>query len=94
MSVLITMRVKVHEFEGTRKAAILFAEKAKDAGCHWAKVYRSEKEPNDVLWLMEWDSHEAFEKSGDEVGDQFNELVQLAGDWDDTVWHLSDAAQV
>jgi quinol monooxygenase YgiN len=94
MSVLVTMRVKVHDFEGTKKAAILFAAKAKGAGCRWAKVYRSEKDPNDVLWLMEWDSHRAFETSGDEVGDQFNELVNPASEWDDSVWQLSDAAQV
>ncbi len=94
MSVLITMRVKVHDFEGTRKAAEMFAKGAKAAGCHWAKVYRSEKDPNDVLWLMEWESHEAFNKSGDETGEQFNELVNPAGDWEDVVWHLSDAPLV
>jgi quinol monooxygenase YgiN len=91
MSVLITMRVKIHDFEGTKKAAELFAESAKKAGCHWAKVYRSEKDPNDVLWLMEWESHDAFNKSGDETGEQFNELVNPASDWEDVVWHLSDA---
>lgn len=94
MSVLITMRVKVHDFEDTKKAAELFAGKAKAQGCHWAKVYRSEKDPNDVLWLMEWESHDAFNSSGDEGGEEFNRLVNPAGDWDDVVWHLSDAAQV
>ena len=94
MSVLITMRVKVHDFEGTRKAAEMFAENARSSGCHSAKVYRSEKDPNDVLWVMEWESHEAFNKSGDESGERFNELVNPAGDWDDVVWHLSDAKSV
>ncbi len=51
MSVLITMRVKVHDFEGTRKAARMFVKSAAKAGCHWAKVYRSERDPNEVLWL-------------------------------------------
>ena len=91
MSVLITMRVKVHDFEGTKKAATMFAEGAKKAGCHWAKVYRSEKDPNDILWLMEWESHDAFNRSGDETGEQFNSLVNPASDWEDVVWHLSDA---
>ena len=91
MSVLITMRVKVHDFEGTKKAAVLFVKTAKKAGCHSAKVYRSEKDPNDVLWQMEWESHEAFNRSGDESGDEFNSLVQPAGEWEDVVWHLSDA---
>ena len=94
MSVLVTMRVKVHDFEGTRKAAEMFAENAGNSGCHSAKVYRSEKDPNDVLWVMEWESHEAFNKSGDESGERFNELVNPAGDWDDVVWHLSDAKSV
>jgi quinol monooxygenase YgiN len=94
MSVLITMRVKVHDFEGTKKAAEMFARSAKKAGCHWAKVYRSEKDPNDVLWLMEWESHEAFNRSGDESGEEFNALVNPAGEWDDVVWHLSDAITV
>ena len=94
MSVLITMRVKVHDFEGTRKAAAMFAENAKEAGCHWAKVYRSEKDPNDVLWLMEWESHDAFNKSGEETGDEFNDLVNPASDWEDVVWHLSDAPTI
>ena len=94
MSVLITMRVKVHNFEGTKKAADLFVKNAKKAGCHSAKVYRSEKDPNDVLWLMEWESHEAFNKSGDETGDEFNTLVGPAEEWDDVVWHLSDAASI
>ena len=94
MSVLITMRVKVHDFEGTKKAAAMFAATAKKNGCHWAQVYRSEKDPNDVLWLMEWDSHDAFEKSGEDSGEEFNKLVNPAGEWDDVVWHLSDAAEV
>jgi quinol monooxygenase YgiN len=91
MPVLVTMRVKIHDFEGTKKAAVLFAETGKKAGCHWAKVYRSEKDPNVILWLMEWESHEAFNKSGDESGEQFNELVNPAGEWDDVLWHLSDS---
>jgi quinol monooxygenase YgiN len=91
MSVLITMRVKVHDFEGTKKAAAMFAESVKKAGCHWGKIYRSEKDPNDILWLMEWDSHDAFNKSGDETGEHNNELVNPASEWDDVVWHLSDA---
>jgi len=94
MSVLITMRVKVHDFEGTRKAAAMFAKSAKEAGCRWAKVYRSEKDPNEILWLMEWESHEAFNKSGDETGEEFNSLVDPAGEWDDVAWHLSDAPTI
>ena len=73
---------------------MLFAKKAKKTGCHWARVYLSEKDPNDVLWLMEWESHEAFNRSGDETGDEINALVNPNGDWEDFVWHLSDAVSI
>lgn len=43
---------------------------------------------------MEWESHDAFNASGEQDGDDFNALVQPASEWDDVVWHLSDAAQV
>jgi hypothetical protein len=39
-------------------------------------------------------SHEAFNASGEQDGDDFHELVQPVGAWDDVVWHLSDAAEV
>jgi quinol monooxygenase YgiN len=85
------MRVKVHDFGGTKQAAEMFAKHARKAGCHWAKIYQAENDPNEILWLMEWESHAAFHQSGQETGEEFNRLVNPAGDWDDTVWHLSDA---
>ncbi len=94
MSVLVTMRVQVNDFAGVKAAMAKYAAGMKGLGCHWAKVYRAEKDPNDVLFLMEWESHDAFNASGEETGDDFNELVQPAGEWDDVVWHLSDAAEV
>jgi quinol monooxygenase YgiN len=94
MSVLVTMRVKVSDFKGVKAAMAKYAGPMKQAGCHWAKVYRAEKDQNDVLFLMEWESHEAFNNSGEEGGDDFNALVQPASDWDDVVWHLSDAAEI
>ena len=94
MSVLVTMRVKVKDFAGVKAAMAQYAGGMKRAGCHWAKVYRAEKDPNDILFLMEWDSHEAFNAFGDDVGEDFNALIQPVGDWDDVVWHLSDAAEM
>ena len=55
------------------------------------KHQRSEKDSNDVLWLMERESHDAFSKSGDETGKEFNKLVNPAVERDDVVWHLSGA---
>ncbi len=79
MSVLVTMRVKVHDFEGTRRVAELLVKSAKQAGCMSSKIYRSDKDPNDVLWLMEWESHEACNQRGDEAGDDINaSLIRLA----------------
>ena len=69
MSVLVTMRVKVHDFEGVKAAMAKYVHGMRQAGCHWAKVYRAEKDPLDVLFLMEWESHDAFNASGDETGD-------------------------
>lgn len=94
MSVLVTMRVKVKDFEGVKAAAAKHKAAMKAAGCHWSKIYRAEKDPNDILFLMEWDSHDAFNASGEEMGEDFNALIQPVGEWDDVVWHLSDAAEV
>ncbi|MEK6573934.1 MAG: antibiotic biosynthesis monooxygenase [Chloroflexota bacterium] len=91
---LVTMRVKVKDFEGVKVAAAKYADGMKKAGCHWSRIYRAEKDPNDVLFLMEWESHDAFNASGEESGDDFNALVQPTSDWDDVVWHLSDAVEV
>jgi hypothetical protein len=49
MSILVTVHVKVHNFEDTKQAAEMFAKCAKKAGCHWSRVYQAEKDPNDVL---------------------------------------------
>jgi quinol monooxygenase YgiN len=94
MSVLVTMRVKVMDFEGVKAAMAKYAGDMKRQGCHWAKVYRAEKDPNEVLFLMEWESHDAFNASGEDSGDDFNALVQPVSEWEDVVWHLSDAARV
>jgi quinol monooxygenase YgiN len=94
MSVLVTMRVKVKDFEGVKVAMAKYKDAFKNAGCHWSKIYRSEKDPNDILFLQEWDSHDAFNAAGDESGEDFNALVQPVGEWDDVVWHLSDAVEV
>jgi len=51
MSVLVTMRVKVNDFAGVKAAMAKYAAGMKGIGCHWAKVYRAEKDPNDILFL-------------------------------------------
>jgi quinol monooxygenase YgiN len=89
MSVLVTMRVKVHDFEGTKEAVAKYGKSMLNAGCHWYKIYQRDGDEKEVLWLMEFDSHEAFEKSGSEFEDDFVALINPASDWDDAVWKLS-----
>lgn len=86
MTVLVSMRVKVRDFEGTKQAVAKYSPAMKKAGCHWFKVYQRDGDEKEVLWLMEFDSHEAFEKSGSEFEEAFVTLVDPATDWDDAVW--------
>jgi len=89
MSVVVTMRVKVHDFDGTKQAVAKYGDAMLKAGCHWLKVYQRDGDEKEVLWLMEFDSHEAFEKSGAEFEEDFVSLINPASDWDDAVWNLS-----
>jgi quinol monooxygenase YgiN len=89
MSVLVTMRVKVHDFEGTSQAVAKYGDVMLKSGCHWYKVYQRDGDDKEVLWLMEFDSHEAFEKSGSDFEEGFVSLINPASDWDDAVWKLS-----
>lgn len=89
MPVLVTMRVKVHDFAGTQQAVAKYGEAMLKAGCHWFKVYQRDGNDKEVLWLMEFDSHEAFEKSGGEMEADFVGLINPASDWDDAVWNLA-----
>ena len=89
MSVLVTMRVKVHEFEGTKQAVEKYGPAMLKAGCHWYKVYQRDGDDKEVLWLMEFDTHEAFENSGKEFEEDFVALINPASDWDDAVWKVA-----
>jgi len=89
MSVLVTMRVKVHDFEGTKQAVEKYGNAMLKSGAHWFKVYQRDGDDKEVLWLMEFDSHEAFEKSGGDFEEEFVALINPASDWDDAVWKMS-----
>lgn len=94
MSILVTMRVKVYDFEGTKRAAKKYAEEMKKAGCQRLKIYRSTENPNYVLWLTEWKDREAFEMLGVDVEEDINSLVNPVGAWDQVVWQLSDVVEL
>src|SRR5215216_8084067 len=51
MSVLVTMRVNVHDFEGTKQAVAKYGDAMLKAGCHWFKVYQRDGDDKEVLWL-------------------------------------------
>jgi len=89
MPVLVTMRVKVHDFEGTKQAVQKYGAAMQNAGCHWYKVYQRDGDEKEVLWLMEFNSHEDFENSGKDLEEDFVSLINPASDWDDAVWKLS-----
>lgn len=91
MPILVTMRMKVYDFSGTKRAAAKYTEKMKKAGCHWLRIYRSDSNPNYILWLMEWESREAFESLGNVVEDDINEIVNPVNGWEEVVWQFSDA---
>mgnify|MGYP002816753585 FL=1 len=67
-------------------------EKAKESRLISSKVYRSEGDPSDVLFVSEWRSHEDMHKFGEEHGDKFNEIAGVnPDDWEDVAWKLTDA---
>jgi quinol monooxygenase YgiN len=79
------MRVNVLDFEGVKGAMAKFAGQLKNPGCQWTKAYQAEKVPHDILFLMEWENHAAFEASNEEVGEEFIALVQPVSEWDDVI---------
>ena len=96
LPILFTMRIKTARWENLKRANDeVFGEllkKAQEAGLISSKVYRSEADPNDVLFISEWRSHEDMHKFGDEHGERFNEVAGAnPEDWEDIAWRLSDA---
>lgn len=92
MSVLVSMRVKVADWNPFREATDWMVGLGKPAGMHWSKVYRQEGDPNHVLVLQEWDDHDSFHKASDEVGEEFNRRAKTEGlEWVTFVWTESDA---
>ena len=94
--ILFTMRVKTAQWENLKRANDevfgKLIDEAREAGLISSKVYQSEEDPNDVLFVSEWRSHEDMHKFGDDFGDRFNEMAGAKPeDWEDIAWHLSDA---
>ncbi len=86
MSVLITMQVGPVDWEKFEQATA-WVNGQPAPGMVSRKVYRAEDNPNMVLVIEEWDSHDAFHKATDLYGDEFNRRAGTAGNsWQDRVW--------
>jgi len=86
MSVLISMQVGPVDW-AKFKAAVDWANAQPVAGHISTKVYRAEDDPSTVLVLEEWESHDAFHKMADALGDEFNRRAGTEGlDWVDRSW--------
>jgi quinol monooxygenase YgiN len=92
MSVVVAMRVKVPDWDAFKGAIEWYTSKGKPAGLHWSKTYHQEGDPNHILLLEEWDDHDSFHKSSDEVGDEFVKRAKAEGlEWETFVWKQTDA---
>jgi len=49
MSVLVSMRVKVHDFEGTKQAVTEYGDAMLKAGCHWTQYKNHLKSDNSLF---------------------------------------------
>ena len=89
--IMFTMRIKSAQWDKLKRANDeVFGgviDHARENGLISSKVYRSEQDPSDVLFVSEWRSHDDLHKFGEEVGDQFNEIAGAKpDDWEDIAW--------
>lgn len=90
--ILFTMRIETANWDNLKRGNDeLFGaliERAREAGLISSKVYRSEEDSNEILFVSEWRSHDDLHK----FGDRFNEIAGAKPeDWEDVAWSLSDA---
>jgi len=86
MSVLISMQVGPVDWEKFR-AAVEWANAQSATGHISRRVLRAEDDPRTVLVIEEWESHEAFHKGADALGDEFNKRAGTEGlEWQDRSW--------
>jgi quinol monooxygenase YgiN len=94
-SVVVWMTVTPRDwnaFKDTIAWAVGEMSKDRPKGLHSTQVYRNEKDPNLVLDLEEWDSHDIWMQFADQVGEEFNKRANTEGlDWETFIWHPSDA---
>ncbi len=87
MAVTVVMRVRVPEFGKFQAAYEELFRRPPARGFVSSRLLRRDGDPEEVLLLQQWESHEAFGAFTDKVGDQFNRDAGTEGaEWDDSVW--------
>jgi quinol monooxygenase YgiN len=95
MTVLVTLRGNVSDWNAMKGALDWYASQPRPAGLHWSRSYRREGDDNYVLLIEAWDDHDSFHKASDETGPQFTERAKQDWDgWVTEVWSYSDAPVV
>ena len=94
MAVLVTLKVGPVDWDRF-KAALEWINGQDAPGLRSSRVYRMESDPSTILWVGEWDSHDAMHASSEKSGDEFNRRAGTEGlDWETGVWAPSDAPAI
>jgi quinol monooxygenase YgiN len=92
MTVLVTLRGNVSDWNNMKAAIDWYASQPRPAGLHWSRSYRREGDDKYMLLIEAWDDHDAFHKASDETGPEFTERAKQDWDgWVTEVWNPSDA---
>jgi quinol monooxygenase YgiN len=95
MSVLVQMTVRPRDYGTFADAVAWMNGQGMPKGLHSSRVYRDEGDPGVVSVLQEWDSHDAFHESSEEIGDEFNRRAGTEGlEWETHIWADSGIAPV
>ena len=95
MTVLVTMRGNISDWGAMKEALGWYAGLPKPAGLHWSRTYRREGDDRYTLFIEEWDDHDSYHKSTDQLGEEFTARAKQDWDgWETEVWTPSDAPGV
>ena len=90
MAIVVTMEVGPVDWTKF-KAAIDWSKAFPAAGRASGAVYRAESDPNTVLLVEEWESHDKMHAYQNQIGEEFNERAGTGSlEWKDTVWQIAE----
>jgi heme-degrading monooxygenase HmoA len=93
MAILVTMQVGPVDW-AKFESALDWGRGIPAPGRKYSRVYRAQGDPNRVLIVEEWDSHDSMHRYQDGAGEEFNRRAGTAGlEWQDQVWELADSFQ-